>query len=245
LRPRAETGFLIPAIGDVYVQCAERLRSSILNFHPDADVTIVTAEMLPYGDQTGYANDWQCWYVSPYRETIKLEADMLITSPIDHWWTMLRHRDVVITTGCNDFYGNRSISRFYRRVFDQNNLPDVYNAITYWRLSNTAKEFFKSVRAIFENWDKFKTILKLPPEEPDTDLVYAMAAEIIGREKVTLPDTTYPRITHMKKHIIGTRTDDWTNEIVAEVLSDCVRINTVNQWGALHYHIKDWQHEQQ
>lgn len=201
--------------------------------------------MLPYGDQGGYANDWQCWWVSPYRETIKLEADMLLTSPIDHWWTMLRHRDVVISTGCNDFYGNRASSRFYRRTIDHNNLPDVYNAITYWRLSSTAKEFFQLTRDIFSQWNEFKTLIKLPPDEPDTDLVYALAAEIMGSEKVTLPDTTYPRITHMKKRIIGCRTDDWTDEIVAELLSDCVRINTVNQWGMLHYHVKDWLNEQQ
>ena len=39
---------------------------------------------------------------------------------------------------------------------DENNLPDVYNAITYWRVSQTAKDFFVLVRNIFENWNEYK-----------------------------------------------------------------------------------------
>jgi hypothetical protein len=80
---------LIPAIGAEYERCAQQLRDSILNFHPAANVTIVTADMLPQGDQGGWVNDWQMFSVSPYRQTIKLEADMIATSAIDHWWTCL------------------------------------------------------------------------------------------------------------------------------------------------------------
>jgi hypothetical protein len=51
---------VIPAIGVEYERCARQLRDSILHFHPAANVTIVTTDMLPYGDQGGWANDWQC-----------------------------------------------------------------------------------------------------------------------------------------------------------------------------------------
>jgi hypothetical protein len=193
---------------------------------------------LPYGDLGGYANDWQVFAASPYRQTIKLEADMLIVSPIDHWWKMFEHRDVVISTGCRDWKDNVSTARNYRQVIDDNNLPDVYNAVTYWRLSNTAKEFFDIVRAIFDNWSEFSKLLKFPDDAASTDLVYAMAAQIMGPEKVTLPFATYPRIVHMKRHISGTITEDWTKELIWE--HDPFRIQTVAQWGAFHYHIKDW-----
>ena len=53
----AERGYLIPAIGDVYVDCAEQLADTIRQFHPGANITILTKEMLPYGDLGGYAND--------------------------------------------------------------------------------------------------------------------------------------------------------------------------------------------
>ena len=234
-----ERGYLIPAFGSVYEQCADRLKHSIVKHNPQAHVTVVTTDMLPYGDQGGYANDWQMFYVSPYRQTIKLEADMICASPIDHWWTMLEHRDVVVSTGARDFYNNVTDNRYYRKVFDANNLPDVYNAITYWRVSKLATEFFQLVRDIFTCWNQYRTLIKFPDDVPSTDLVYAMAAEIIGREQVILPDTTYPTIVHMKSRINPIRGEDWTKELVWE--HDPFRIQTVTQWGMVHYYVKDWQ----
>ena len=143
-----DRGYLIPAIGDVYLACAEQLKRSILEWHPTADITIVTKEMLPMGDLGGFANDWQMFGISPYRQTIKLEADMFAATPIDHWWTMFERRDVVISQGCRDYYNQTATSRYYRKIFDENKLPDVYNAITYWRLSQTAKDFFMLIKNI-------------------------------------------------------------------------------------------------
>ena len=240
----AERGYLIPAVNTDtvdYVACAEQLADSIRQWHPEANITILTKEMLPQGDQGGFANDWQCFAASPYRQTIKLEADMVIASPIDHWWTMFEHRDLVISTGARDFYDQPATSRFYRKVFDANHLPDVYNAITYWRVSFTAQEFFRLVRNIFENWTEYKTLLKFPDDEPTTDLVYAMAAQILGPELVTMPFASYPRIVHMKRYMIPTHSHNWTQELVWE--NNPLRFNTVAQWGAVHYHMKDWRHE--
>lgn len=240
----AERGYLIPAINTEsvdYVACAERLAASIHQHHPEANITILTREMLPNGDQGGFANDWQCFAASPYRQTIKLEADMVIASSIDHWWTMFEHRDLVISTGARDFYDQPATSRYYRKVFDANHLPDVYNAITYWRVSPTAQEFFRLVRNIFENWAEYRTLLKFPDDAPSTDLVYAMAAQIIGPELVTMPFASYPKIVHMKRHMIATHTANWTQELVWE--NNPLRFNTVAQWGAVHYHVKDWRSE--
>jgi len=237
----AERGYVIPAVGDVYVACAERLKKSILQFHPEAHVTIITKEMLPFVDQGGYANDWQVFQISPYRQTIKLEADMIAAGPIDHWWTLFERRDVVISLGARTFYDQPAESRYYRKIFDANQLPDVYNAITYWRLSNTAKDFFQLVRQIFEQWDSYKTILKFPDDVPTTDVVYAMVAVIMGPEQVTLPAGLGPTIVHMKRHINPIQSDDWTKELIWE--TDPFRINTVAQWGMLHYYVKEWANE--
>lgn len=253
---QSERGYLVVAqnIGTIdYVACATQLARSIRQFHPDARIALLTdstdksdafdyhvAFTHPLSDNP-YANDWQVFGASPFRQTIKLEADMIIASKIDHWWTMLEHRDVVISTGARDFYDHPATSRFYRKVFDSNNLPDVYNAITYWRLSETAQQFFQLVRSIFEHWAEYKTLLKFPDEVPSTDLVYAIAAQIIGPEMVTMPFATYPQIVHMKRHMISTHSEDWTQELTWEL--NPLRINTVAQWGAVHYHVKDWRHD--
>jgi hypothetical protein len=247
-----ERGYLIPAIDTDtvnYLSCAIQLAESIRQWHPNANIAVISTKRcsnpvfdhvipLPYGDQGGWANDWQCFYASPYRQTIKLEADMIAAGPVDHWWSLFEHRDVVISQGARTFYDQPAESRFYRKVFDQNNLPDVYNAITYWRISKTAQDFFQLVKNIFEHWNNYKKLLKFAEDTPSTDVVYAMAAQIMGTEQVTLPAGYGPTIVHMKRHINPIQTDDWTQELVWE--SDPVRINTVAQWGLLHYHRKDW-----
>jgi hypothetical protein len=251
----AERGYLIPAIDTDtvdYLSCAVRLARSIRQWHPDANISVLTVKRcsdpvfdhvlpLPYGDLGGYANDWQVFAASPYRQTIKLEADMIAASPIDHWWTLFGKRDVVVSQGARTFYDQPAESRYYRKIFDANHLPDVYNAITYWRLSNTAKEFFDLVRQIFEQWDSYKKILKFPDDAPTTDVVYAVAAVIMGVENVTLPPGLGPSIVHMKRYINPIQTDDWTKELTWE--NNPFRINTVAQFGLVHYHIKEWANE--
>ena len=251
----AERGYMIPAIDTDfvdYLSCAVRLARSIRQWHPNANISVLSVKRcsdpvfdhvipLPYGDLGGYANDWQVFAASPYRQTIKLEADMICASPIDHWWTLFERRDVVISQGARTFYDRPAESRYYRKIFDQNNLPDVYNAITYWRLSKTAKEFFDLVRHIFEQWDSYKKILKFPNNIPTTDVVYAVAAVIMGVENVTLPPGLGPTIVHMKRYINPIQTDNWTKELTWE--NNPFRINTVAQFGLVHYHIKEWTNE--
>ena len=253
MRPVEEQGYVIVAVDTDsvdYVQCARRLARSLRQYEPAARICLITdhecdepdfdhVRVLIPNTANPFANDAQVFKLTPFRETIKLEADMLISSPIAHWWDLFRHRDVVISTGCRNWRGEVSSARNYRKVFDDNQLPDVYNAITYWRLSSTAKEFFELVRDIFANWSEFKKLIKFPPESADTDLVYAIAAQIMGPEQVTMPFATYPQIVHMKRHHAGTETERWTSELVWETTP--LRINTIAQWGAFHYNIKDWQ----
>ena len=248
MRPVEEQGYIIPAfnVGKTdYVDCARALAKTLLAHHPAARICLLTNEqvgpdflfahtrVVDINLDNPFANDPLVFSQTPFRETIKLEADMLIATPIDHWWTMFRHRDVVLSTGCRNWQDEVSAARDYRAVFDHNNLPDVYNAITYWRRSETAKEFFDTVRNLFDHWTEYRRLIKYSPDVPDTDLVYAMAAQIMGPELVTLPGS--PSIVHMKQAHAGTATRDWTQE------HDPLRINTVAQWGAFHYNIKRWQ----
>ena len=253
MQPMDEQGYVIVAVNSDtvdYLDCAKILATTIRHWDPLARICLVTdspyahpiydhhRQLVP--EANPYANDAQLFRLTPFRETIKLEADMFVVSPIAHWWDQFRHRDVVISTGCRDWQDRESTARHYRRVFDANHLPDVYNAVTYWRRSETAREFFGWVRNIFANWIEFRKLLKFPDETPSTDLVYAMAAEIMGRDRVTLPFSTYPKIVHMKRHTAGTHTEAWTKELVWEYEDMRLRIQTVAQTGAFHYNVKEW-----
>ena len=252
MQPVEEQGYLILAVNSTkinYIDCAVRLAQSIKFWNKDAKICLVTdteynnsvfdyVRLLPELESNPYAYESYLFQLSPFRETIKLEADMLIASNIDHWWDLFRKRDVVISTGCNNFYNEPSNNRYYRKIFDENSLPDVYNAITYWRRSTTANDFFKVLKLIFKHWDDYRQLIKFSEDVASTDVAYAMAAQIIGPELCTMPYVSYPKITHMKKHIIDTSSEDWTRELVWEY--NPLRINTVAQFGAFHYHVKDW-----
>lgn len=258
MKPIAEQGYLIVAQNTKqvdYIDCARTLARTIRYWHPYAQICLLTNEQVgtdilfnyvhgfPFPlTENAYANDWQVFHATPFRETIKLEADMMITSSIDHWWNLLRNRDIVVSTGCRDWKDQRASARHYRKVFDENNLPDVYNAITYWRRSQTAQEFFNTVRDIFENWTEYRKLLKFPEEVPSTDVVYAMAANIIGPESCTMPFADHPRIVHMKRHIAGTVHESWIDELLWEYKDYKMRVNTIAQWGAFHYNVKEFGH---
>ena len=229
-----------------YTNCAEKLSKSIKRVMPDANVTIITTEMLPHGDLAPYSdwkliNDWQVYEASPYDYTIKLEADMYIPRNIDHWWDALKDRDVVVSTAIRDYKQEISTVRLYRRFIDDNKLPDVYNAITYFKKSPVAEEFFNLVREIFTNWEEYKKILQCNYREyATTDWVYAIACHLMGVEKTTLPTFNEMTMIHMKQYIAGTPTENWTDTLLYEFLPDQLRVQTIPQQYPFHYHVKNF-----
>ena len=188
-------------------------------------------------------NDWQCFYASPFSRTIKLEADMLLPRSIEHWFDVCLQKDLVVTIGARNYHNQLAKERNYRRVFDANDLPDVYNAITYWRLSHDAQDFFDTVRSIFDNWDAVMSGLRFGTDQPiNTDLAYAVALMLLGPEKYTLPGDV-PGMIHMKQALNGLESEDWTRELVWEFGKDSFRLNTVEQMWPVHYHVKKFAKE--
>ena len=255
----AEKGYLIVASNNNkvnYIACARVLAKSIHYCMPESKVCLLTDTLIddpcfdyvktfPFGDQSNQNdwklnNDWQVFWASPFRETIKLEADMIITTDISHWWDMCRHKDVVITHHCRNYLNQISNERAYRKIFDLNGLPDIYNAITYWRRSKIAQQFFTHVRDIFNNWDQYKKSLTGASKEiATTDVVYAIAASIMGITDVVLPSNTiYPSFIHMKPRINNLLDNTWTQQLVWELTSVNFRINTIVQEYPVHYHEK-------
>jgi hypothetical protein len=237
-------GFVIMAQGDDYVKCAQALELSIKRVMPDANVTIITTDILPHGDQCPNTlwklqNDWQVYEASPYEYTIKLEADMFLPRPIDYWFDALQDRDVVICTRMKNFMQEDSTITFYRRFIIENKLPDTYNGITYFRKSPLAQQFFEMTRIIWENWEEIRKTMKCNVDElATTDWVYAIASHVIGVEKTTLPQFEPMAMVHMKQYINGTPSEDWTKTFTCELLPHTIRINTIPQLYPFHYHMK-------
>ena len=239
----ADKGYIIPAT-EQYIPCAETLAKSIRYWHPHVKICLLTdieytnsifdfVKQLPWGNTGGWSNDWQVYHASPFHETVKLEADMVLSGPVDHWWSHYRKFPVWISTGCSNQFNKVAHTRQYRKIFDKNKLPDVYNAVTYWRVSREAQEFFKSVRKCFEKWDQVKTNLQAAQDEiANTDLIYALNADGY------ITPGYGPQIVHMKKAVLGTCIENWNKELIWEIDHGVFRINGYNQHGFVHYHQK-------
>ena len=180
--------------------------------------------------------------LTPFKETIKLESDLLLTRSIDHWIHAFRLRDIVLSTGCKNYLQENSQVRKYRRVFDDNHLPDVYNGLMYFRFTKTAKDFFDQAKLIFANWESIKNNLKNCREDtPSTDLVFALAARLIGEDLCTLPSADFINFVHMKPAINYFDNELTFQEVfVSEFDQGMIRINNINQYHPLHYYDKNF-----
>lgn len=188
-----------------------------------------------------FANEWQAFWLTPFKETIKLESDLLFTRSIDHWWHSFRYKDIVLSTGCKNYFGETSDVRDYRRFFDDNHLPDVYNGLMYFRFSKTALEFFNTAKRVFFEWDSLKehALLNCREESPSTDVLYAITAQLFGYEKCTIPSMDFINFVHMKPRI-QKWTDElsWQDAVISEFDENMIRVNNVNQYYPFHYYEK-------
>lgn len=187
------------------------------------------------------ANEWQAMNLTPFKETIKLESDLLFTSDIGHWMHALRLRDLCLSYNCRDYQGNIIKKSPYRKIFTVNDLPDVYNGMMYFRYSQTAVDFFRLAKNIYANWHTVQQELALCDQQPTTDVVYALAAKIIGVEKCMIPSLDWFNFTHMKSQIQGwSDRQPWTDYVNVERSDEMIRINNLNQYGPVHYYEKDF-----
>jgi hypothetical protein len=189
-----------------------------------------------------FGNEYQVFWLTPFKETIKLESDLLFTRSIDHWWTAFRLKNICLSTGAKNFLGLNNTIRKYRELFDANNLPDVYNGLMYFRYSKEATIFFESARYIQYQWPYIKTGLKNCIEDkPSTDVLYALAALMVGEETVTMPSMDFINFVHMKSGFNSwLDAQSWMDTVMSERDGDVIRINNLNQYDPVHYHDKNY-----
>ena len=178
-----------------YIKLSKHLAQSIKKVNKHNKVCIITNENVDYKEfdkvivlENDYSkeqewkmnNEWQVFGLTPFTHTIKLEADMLFTENTDWWWNYLHQHNMVFSYHCRCYRDTVIKQTPYRRLFVQNNLPDVYNGLTYFRRSLQANHFYNFCRDITLNWNtvKDKFLINCHDEQPTTDVVYALALKI-------------------------------------------------------------------
>lgn len=191
-------------------------------------------------------NRWKLYHVTPYEETIILDADMIFLSDLSHRWNYLSNNYDLFITSCVQTYRNEIVtSDFYRKTFTKNNLPNTYSAYTYFKKSDLSLEFWKCVEIICKNWETFyqKFLVNHRPPHLSIDVAFAIAVTILGIEDKVFSSFDSPMFTHMKGSIQNwNKTHDKWNLYVDSYFTDnmSVKIGNFHQRGILHYTEKDF-----
>ena len=250
-----DQGYLTFAQGEQYLQCAYLLALSVKTYCNINDFTVVTdcevpEYMLATFDQVVhldtlpvFANECLAWTLTPYRETFKVESDMLITSNIDHWWAGCRLRDVTFTTQVCNYRGQVVNDTKHRKMWQENKLCNAYNGFMYFRHCVETKECFHRCRIVLDHFDMYKNkiLSNCRHEYADTDVFMSIAATELGTELFSVPTLDYPTFTHMKPHINNFNTDDWRDSVHWALTDDMIFcVNGYAQTRPFHYYHKDF-----
>lgn len=191
-------------------------------------------------------NKWKIYYVTPYHETVLLDSDMIFPCDVSYWWESLREKDFWSATTTKTFRGDNITSNVCRKVFIDNDLPNIHNAFMYFKKSEISSEIFKLAQVIFQNWQRFYHIYlpKSKPTRVSGDVVFALAIKILGYEHLTTRKNmeNLPTFVHMRGELQGINIlDDWSKNISSYITSNNeLIVGNFKQYYPFHYVDKDW-----
>ena len=205
-----------------YVKCSIALAKSIKKYNRENKICVITDKKSKFENKfvdivkvldddasvdhdIKWANEHKAFELTPFTHTIKLEADMLWTHNTDWWWNYLWQHDLVFSVDCKNYKDETVKDEKYRKLFSRNNLPNIYNGLSYFRKSVNAKEFFKLCKIITNNWQKVskEILIGCHDKYPSTDVVYALAYRIIDPSQTNLIDYPWFKFIHHKPAIHG------------------------------------------
>jgi len=187
---------------------------------------------IPWGDDSEedswkLGNEWKAWAITPFKETVKLDCDMVFTRNVDHWWTFMREQEILIATNVRKLNGHIATSRKYRSVFDENNLPNVYSGFMYFRYGEESLKLFKTLKWVYKNWNTVtENIKNCRDNKPTTDVALAIALVLQEQEYTyTNKIIDYPTFVHLKPSIL-----EWPEQ---HKIEDVVNISYSDDVGLL------------
>ena len=196
---------------------------------------------------TRYATEhrWKLYHATPYDETIVLDADMLLVEDITTWWDYCGNYDLKFCSRIKNYKLEIVKDTFHRKTFIANQLSEPYIALHYFKKSNSAYEFYKTLEFVCNNWewcwDNFA-----PNEYQKTcslDLATAVAIEILMCHDTVFDKYSPLEFIHMKPHLQGW---DYTSECWQDTLTSVLNtkgdlvVGNIKQSKLFHYIEKDF-----
>jgi hypothetical protein len=220
---------------------------------PKHYLDVFDVQIIPWTDEAimhnwKLQNEWKVYHMTPYDETIKLDADMLFTVDMNHYWEVMAARNfpVAVCDTIHTFRDEVGDDTYYRRGFMENQFYNAYSALTYFRKSDEAMQFYLQIEDIYRDWEKYSNnFMRINPNDVAyTDEVYGMAIRLLGWKDKVRPPKSFSFV-HMKSKCQGlldyTVSDtDWTDYLDGQYNEEGMWINNYYQTKPVHYCVKSW-----
>lgn len=257
-------GFLIFAEGELYVKQAYALALSIQASQNEIKcVSLVTNDniskkykkvfdqiiSIPWYDETGSRfsaeHRWKLFHVTPYDETIVLDADMLLLSDISLWWEYCSHYDMRFCSRIKNYKLDTVVDTIHRKAFIANNLTNPYYALHYFKKNDFCFEFYKVLEFVVKNWewcwDNFAPLNY--QDWVSMDLAVAVTIEIMCCQDDVLATLNPMEFVHMKIPLQDWPLfpDTWQNAVpyILNSNGDLI-VGNIKQPSVFHYVEKDF-----
>lgn len=185
-------------------------------------------------------NRWKLYHVTPYDETIVFDSDMLVFRSFDRLWEQLANYDVFFASHVLDFKGNRVTDYVNRKMFTENQLPNLYFGLHYFKKNQPALDFYNTLAFVVANWERvyFDIAPKNKQKWVSMDVSAAIAAKILGIEDQVVHPTIDFNFVHMKANLqnIDPIPSLWTNVLDYYINGDNqLLVSNMLQDGIFHY----------
>jgi len=202
---------------------------------------------IPWTDNTDSRykaeNRWKLYHVTPYEETIVLDADMLMLEDISSWWEQCSTYDVNYCSKIKNYKLDPVVDTVYRQSFVVNNLPNSYCALHYFKKSLVADEFYKCLEFVCNNWQECYTIFapELYEDFLSMDKAVAITIQLSGIDAI---DAASPlEFIHMRPALQGwvAPSSSWQRSVSAILNSKGeLVVGNIKQSRVFHYIEKDF-----
>lgn len=222
--------------------------TKIPNKYKEVFDEIIRIPWSTIGEGLRFHNEPMAYFLTPYQETIKLEADMLFVNDIEHIWTeYLLYMDLWFTSHVYTYRNDIIYNPEYRHDFVSNNLPNIYNGMMYFNKGDFSTEFFKMAAFIIKNWQEVtETLLDhTRPTKISTDVVYAMAIKFLDINDIVVDNIFKFGFVHMKNELMDWDRkygyNKWYDNVNCFVTNDLeIKVGHYKQIYPFHYYEKDF-----
>lgn len=184
-------------------------------------------------------NRWKLIHLSPFDETLVYDTDMLLLSANDHWWKYLENKSIALTSNVVTYRNSKIVDYTYRKTFVDNNLPNVYFGLHYFKKDKKAFEFYKWLEIIIKNWRKYYNEYTINNTQKfcSMDVSSAIATMLLDAEE-DFSKSNPLTFTHMKPAVQAWYPSPatWQSAVSVHLNENLeLRINNILQKGVFHY----------